>query len=68
MTWLAIVRIVLWEVSQELPTVVQGGKIIEICVRVVVCGGMSNLLTTFCCRCRVELMFCKRRTTNVLET
>ena len=32
MTWLAIVRIVLWEVSQVLPTVVHGGKIIEICV------------------------------------
>ena len=27
-----IVRIVLWEVSQVLPTVVHGGKIIEICV------------------------------------
>ena len=37
-----IVHIVLWEVSQVLPTVVQGGKIIKKCVSYICYSGMGH--------------------------
>ena len=50
MTWLARVHIVLWEVSQELPTVVQGDRdVCHIFVKaelgiILLVGSLSNIL------------------------